>query len=322
MKTLISFTGPSAAGKTTLVRVLREHLAGGGLQIEPVVSHTTRFMRAGEVDGVDYYFVAPAVFDRLSGTDGGFVESISMVGQQYGLHLAELRRIWATGRHPVVMLDPTGLEQTVTYCRNNQIRFMPFYIDERLSVMLARYLERVRSDTTAVDYHARRVESLIAEAGSWRELFKNLVGSGPCGYVNSFQGNEQVALQGMTATLRDVFNPAAAPNVQMMREHDDNVPELDTLQQLQAEAVQWADSVFPNRTPSSAFLKMFSELGEIIDCPTDGLEWADLFVLALDLMKMHGITDPASYIRQKLATNRERSWQVGANDVMSHVKGE
>jgi guanylate kinase len=58
---VVVLSGPSAVGKSTVVRCLRERLPN--LQFS--VSATTRAPRPGEVDGVDYHFVSPARFQQL-----------------------------------------------------------------------------------------------------------------------------------------------------------------------------------------------------------------------------------------------------------------
>jgi hypothetical protein len=87
---------------------------------------------------------------------------------------------------------------------------------------------------------------------------------------------------------------------------------------LQGHVVLWANSAFPNRTPSSAFMKLFGELGEVIRDPEDPGEWADLLILILDLMAMHGHWDPAQAVLDKLEINRRRTWAVNALGVMQH----
>lgn len=92
---------------------------------------------------------------------------------------------------------------------------------------------------------------------------------------------------------------------------------IDTLQ-LQINT--WADSVFPNRTDASILLKLYSELGEMIDNPGDPLEHADVFILLLDFAARHKI-DVESAIKKKLAINKERDWKVDLHTgMMSHVK--
>lgn len=58
---VVVLSGPSAVGKSTLVRCLRERIP----DLHFSVSATTRAPRPGEVDGVDYHFVTPARFQQL-----------------------------------------------------------------------------------------------------------------------------------------------------------------------------------------------------------------------------------------------------------------
>lgn len=58
---VVVLSGPSAVGKSTVVRRLREQLP----DLHFSVSATTRAARPGEVDGVDYHFVTPEQFQQL-----------------------------------------------------------------------------------------------------------------------------------------------------------------------------------------------------------------------------------------------------------------
>lgn len=58
---VVVLSGPSAVGKSSVVRCLRERVA----DLYFSVSVTTRAPRPGEVDGVDYTFVTPERFQRL-----------------------------------------------------------------------------------------------------------------------------------------------------------------------------------------------------------------------------------------------------------------
>lgn len=88
--------------------------------------------------------------------------------------------------------------------------------------------------------------------------------------------------------------------------------------ELQNEVVSWADSAFPFRSASSAFMKLFEELGEVIREPENGDEWADLLILILDLMAMHGHRNPAALVLAKLEVNHSRRWEMNHLGVMQH----
>jgi guanylate kinase len=103
---VVVVSAPSGAGKSTVVaRVLREL---PGLRFS--VSHTTRPPRENERDGVDYYFVNRANFERLR-DEGKLLESAEVHGNLYGTTLAELERARADGSDILLDLDVQGADQ-------------------------------------------------------------------------------------------------------------------------------------------------------------------------------------------------------------------
>jgi guanylate kinase len=96
---VVVLSGPSAVGKSTVVRCLRERIPN----LHFSVSATTRAPRPGEVDGVDYHFVSPARFQELI-DEGALLEWAEIHG---GLHrsgtLAEPVRAAAASGHPVLI---------------------------------------------------------------------------------------------------------------------------------------------------------------------------------------------------------------------------
>lgn len=99
-------TGPSGVGKGTLIRVLRERLP----QLALSVSATTRLPRAGETDGVDYWFLSDAEFERRVAA-GDFVEWAEYSGRRYGTLRSELERHTAVGRPVVLEIEVQGARQ-------------------------------------------------------------------------------------------------------------------------------------------------------------------------------------------------------------------
>ena len=97
-------TGPSGAGKGTLIRGLLERVAG----LEVAVSATTRPRRPGELDGREYWFLSDAEFTRR--VDGGeFLEHVPYVsGRRYGTLRSEIERIQDTGKVCVLELELEG----------------------------------------------------------------------------------------------------------------------------------------------------------------------------------------------------------------------
>jgi guanylate kinase len=97
-------TGPSGAGKGTLIKGLLERWP----ELEAAISATTRLRRQGEEDGREYYFLSDAEFARRV-ADGDFLEHVTYVsGKRYGTLRSEVDRIAADGRVPVLELETEG----------------------------------------------------------------------------------------------------------------------------------------------------------------------------------------------------------------------
>jgi len=101
---LIVVTGPSGAGKGTLIRKLLERVP----DVEVTVSATTRDRRPGEEEGREYRFLTPDEF--LAGIESDdFLEHVVYVsGHRYGTLRSELERIRAQGHVPLLELETEG----------------------------------------------------------------------------------------------------------------------------------------------------------------------------------------------------------------------
>lgn len=102
---VVVLSGPSAVGKSTVVRCLRERIP----DLHFSVSATTRAPRPGEVDGVDYHFVSAARFQELI-DQGALLEWAEIHG---GLHrsgtLAQpVRDATAAGFPVLIEVDLAG----------------------------------------------------------------------------------------------------------------------------------------------------------------------------------------------------------------------
>ena len=81
--TLFIVSGPSGAGKTTLINEVRRQLEPIGIRLHFSVSHTTRSRREGETEGVSYHFVSREAFDDMVAR-GEFLEWAHVHDHQYG----------------------------------------------------------------------------------------------------------------------------------------------------------------------------------------------------------------------------------------------
>jgi guanylate kinase len=100
---LFVVTGPSGAGKGTLIKGLLERRS----DLELAVSATTRARRPGEVDAKDYYFLSEDEFLRRI-ERGEFLEHVVYVSGRYGTLRSEIERIFASGKSCVLELETIG----------------------------------------------------------------------------------------------------------------------------------------------------------------------------------------------------------------------
>ncbi len=101
---MIVITAPSGAGKTSITK----HLLTKFPQLCFSASATTRKPRIDETSGVDYYFISSEEFKQKILQDE-FVEwEMVYEGKYYGTLKSELKRIWKSGKIPVMDIDVQG----------------------------------------------------------------------------------------------------------------------------------------------------------------------------------------------------------------------
>ena len=96
-------SGPSGVGK--------DRLLGEFLRIAPnvrrCVTTTTRSPRNAEQDGVDYWFVKAADFERMVDA-GKFLEHAEVHGNRYGIQRRHVEELLAAGHDVIVLIDVQG----------------------------------------------------------------------------------------------------------------------------------------------------------------------------------------------------------------------
>ena len=112
--TLYIISAPSGAGKTSLVKALVDSMD----HISVSISHTTRTMRPGEQDGVDYHFVNRQKFTALV-EQGEFIEYAQVFDHWYGTARSELAIQLQQGEDVILEIDWQGARQvrdSVEHC--------------------------------------------------------------------------------------------------------------------------------------------------------------------------------------------------------------
>jgi len=113
---MLVLSSPSGAGKTTIARALLAR--DDNLTLS--VSATTRPMRPGETEGVDYLFVDRARFDSMVAEDA-FLEHATVFGHCYGTPRAAVEVVLAAGQDVLFDIDWQGTQQVAEKARKDLV---------------------------------------------------------------------------------------------------------------------------------------------------------------------------------------------------------
>ena len=103
---LILLMGPMGSGKGTLVKHVQEKFP----ELQFAVSGTTRNMRPGETDGVEYYFLTTDEFDeKVKNND--FLEWAEFSGNKYGTLKSEILEQLDKGKVVLNEIELQGVQQ-------------------------------------------------------------------------------------------------------------------------------------------------------------------------------------------------------------------
>ncbi len=105
---LFVVSGPSGVGKGTICRLFNSKRPDVWMS----VSCATRPPRPGEIDGVHYFFVTDAEFDRII-AENGFLEHANVHGNRYGTPRAAVEQRLNEGRNVILEIDVQGASQAM-----------------------------------------------------------------------------------------------------------------------------------------------------------------------------------------------------------------
>jgi guanylate kinase len=187
MPTVLVVTGPSGAGKGTLIRELVERVPG----IEVTVSATTRERRRGEEDGREYWFLSDD--DFLARVERGeFLEQVEYVsGRRYGTLRSELDRIAANGHVPLLELETEGAVRV----KNKVPGAVTIFISARVEELERRLRERATESTGEIGERIELARKQLEEAGEFDYVIEN--------------DDLERAVGELTALVRGLLRPAA-----------------------------------------------------------------------------------------------------------------
>ena len=138
----IVISAPSGAGKTSLVAALIKDSEN----LKVSVSHTTRPMRPGEVDGVNYHFVSQDEFQEKIKADD-FIEHAKVFNNHYGTSKSKLNEELEKGNDVILEIDWQGAEQV----RNLFSEAISIFIfPPSLEILEQRLLQRGQDDAAII----------------------------------------------------------------------------------------------------------------------------------------------------------------------------
>jgi len=165
MPAVLVVTGPSGAGKGTLIRELVDRVPG----IEVTVSATTRDRRRGEQDGREYWFLTDEDFlERVARSE--FLEHVEYVsGHRYGTLRSELDRIAANGHVPLLELETEGALRVKHGVRGA----VTIFISARVEELERRLRERATESAGEIGERIELARQQLEQAGEFDHVIEN-----------------------------------------------------------------------------------------------------------------------------------------------------
>ena len=140
--TLYIVSAPSGAGKTTLVGALLKNMP----DIKASISHTTRPMRPGEKEGINYHFVNEEIFLSLINKEA-FLEHAQVFNHFYGTSKEWVEKTLSEGIDVILEIDWQGAEQIRGLIPESKSIFI---LPPSLEALEERLIKRGQDDPTVI----------------------------------------------------------------------------------------------------------------------------------------------------------------------------
>ncbi|MCY3803135.1 MAG: guanylate kinase [Gammaproteobacteria bacterium] len=162
---LFIVSGPSGSGKTSLVKAAIEEIP----DVAVSVSHTTRPMRPGEVDGRDYIFTSVADFTGMIERDE-FLEYAEVFGNFYGTSQSSVQSQLKEGLRVVLEIDWQGARQARERMRDTTSIFI---LPPSRAALEQRLRNRGQDSDETVSRRMRKAESEISHYEEFDHIVLN-----------------------------------------------------------------------------------------------------------------------------------------------------
>jgi len=190
---LFLISAPSGAGKTSLVDALIK--AANNSDSEKLcvsISHTTRPMRPGELDAVNYHFVSSKVFAQMV-ENKEFLEHAEVFGNNYGTSKAWVNQRLQQGCDVILEIDWQGADQVK--------QIMPeavsiFILPPSLEALRARLTSRGQDDLSVIE---KRMAEAVSELSHFAQADYLLIND-----------NFEAALDGLMDIIHGQYKPSTS----------------------------------------------------------------------------------------------------------------
>lgn len=151
---ILVLSGPSGAGKSTIINAASSSIGAYYFSI----STTTRDPRAGEVDGVDYFFVTKESFEEDI-EKGNFLEYAKVHGNYYGTSLKPVREALEDGKLVIFDIDVQG--HRLVREKLNSITTSAFITPPTLKALEKRLRDRSTDNSDVIDNRLKNAKHEI-----------------------------------------------------------------------------------------------------------------------------------------------------------------
>ena len=169
--TLFIVSGPSGAGKTTLIQRVRDQLLPVGIELYFSVSHTTRRPRTGEIPGISYYFVEDDHFMAMVAR-GEFLEHAHVHAHRYGTSRAEVVQRLRDGQDVILDIDYQGAKQIANDSELEPRSLSVFIFPPSLDVLEQRLHNRGLNTPEEIEL---RLQKALDEIYEGKEFYKYII---------------------------------------------------------------------------------------------------------------------------------------------------
>ena len=165
---ILLISGPSGSGKSTLIKRL---IAEFGDELYFSISSTTREMREGETDGVNYYFISESEF-RAGIDRGDFLEWANVHGKFYGTLLKAVTSELERGKTVLFDIDVQGYEIVRGKVPRSELASV-FITTPSLSELRARLQARGSNADTDIALRLQNAQEEMKRLGEYDYLIIN-----------------------------------------------------------------------------------------------------------------------------------------------------